>query len=117
MVVPTLEPGSQGFVDLGITTDRPPSSPSPPPISSEYRLQDLVVPTLEPGSQGFVDLGFTTDGALLPETSRVWQFSFTPIKAENVGPTGEGGGGGRGGAAARDGDTGLRGGGRTSRMW
>ena len=47
------------------------------------------MPTLEPGSQGFVDLGFTTDGALLPETSRIWQFSFTPIKVEGVGPTGE----------------------------
>jgi hypothetical protein len=53
------------------------------------RLQDLVVPTLDPGSQAFVDLGFTTEGALLPETSRVWQFSFTPLKVEGVGPTGE----------------------------
>lgn len=47
------------------------------------------MPTLDPGSQAFVDLGFTTEGALLPETSRVWQFSFTPLKVEGVGPTGE----------------------------
>lgn len=53
------------------------------------RLQELVVPTLDPGSQAFVDLGFTSDGVLLPETSRVWQFSFTPLKVEGAGPTGE----------------------------
>ena len=50
------------------------------PFSIPYRLQDLVTPTLEPGSQSFVDLNFTTDGALMPESSRIWQFSLTPVK-------------------------------------
>ncbi|KAG1657045.1 hypothetical protein FOA52_009240 [Chlamydomonas sp. UWO 241] len=52
------------------------------------RLEDLVKPTMEPGSQGFVDMAFTADGSLLPESSRVWQFSLRPVKAEGVGPTG-----------------------------
>ena len=94
---PLSPPPSECLCGLHLPAgNNPHSLQQPPPLPpSECRLQDLVVPTLEPGSQGFVDLGFTTDGALLPETSRVWQFSFTPIKAENVGPTGEEGGEGR----------------------
>lgn len=53
------------------------------------RLQDLIQPMMEPGGQGFVDLKFGPDGALVPESARVWQFAFTLVSAEGVGPTGE----------------------------
>jgi hypothetical protein len=40
--------------------------------------------------QGFVDLAYTPDGALVEENARVWQFSLALVRAEGVGPTGQG---------------------------
>ncbi|GIL65402.1 hypothetical protein Vafri_19136 [Volvox africanus] len=56
--------------------------------SGQNRLRKLLDPVLDPGGQGFVDLSYTPDGALLPETSRVWQFGLSLVQADGVGKTG-----------------------------
>ncbi|GIM08711.1 hypothetical protein Vretimale_12708 [Volvox reticuliferus] len=54
----------------------------------QNRLRKLLEPVLDPGGQGFVDLSYTPDGALLPETSRVWQFGLSLVQADGVAKTG-----------------------------
>lgn len=61
-----------------------------PSLPVTLRLRKLVEPILDPGGQGFVDLSYTPDGALLPESSRVWQFGLALVQADAVGKTGEG---------------------------
>ncbi|KXZ43546.1 hypothetical protein GPECTOR_87g408 [Gonium pectorale] len=56
--------------------------------AGQNRLRKLLDPVLEPGGQGFVDLSYTPDGALLPETTRVWQFGMSLVRADSVGKTG-----------------------------